>query len=91
MYRPRTVCTSSGSALGSTYSPRAVHIPYTVETMRQLLHVPRLHLCMYIHSLNILYVFVAEGDALSVFSELHQCGISFASDQNCKPGLDSNS
>ena len=39
MYRPRTVCTSSGSALGSTYSPHAVHIPYTVKTMRQLLHV----------------------------------------------------
>ena len=29
------ICT----ALGSTYSTRAVHIPYTVITMRQLLHV----------------------------------------------------
>ena len=27
------------TALGSTYSPRTVHIPYTVKTMRQLLHV----------------------------------------------------
>ena len=33
------VYTSSGSALGSTYSPRTVHIPYTVKTIRQLLHV----------------------------------------------------
>ena len=33
------VCTSLGSALGITYSLCAVHIPYTVKTMRQLLHV----------------------------------------------------
>ena len=28
-----------GGARGSTYSPSMVHIPYTVNTMRQLLHV----------------------------------------------------
>ena len=39
MYCTRDVCTSSGSALGCTYSTRAVHIPCTVKTMRQLLHV----------------------------------------------------
>ena len=33
MYRPRAVCTSSGSVLGSTYNPCAVHIPCTVKTL----------------------------------------------------------
>ena len=50
MYRPRTVCTSSGSALGSTYSPRAVHMPYTVKTMRQLLHVCSLQFASVLHT-----------------------------------------
>ena len=36
MYRARAVCTSEGGARGSTYSMRAVHIPCTVKTMRQL-------------------------------------------------------
>ena len=41
MYRARAVCTSEGGARGSIYtqyedSTRAVHIPCTVKTMRQL-------------------------------------------------------
>ena len=43
------VRTSLGSTLGSIYSPHTVHIPYTVKTMRQLLHVRfYVHMYMYI-------------------------------------------
>ena len=36
---PCAVCTSLGSALGSTYSPHVVQISHTVKTIRLHVHV----------------------------------------------------
>lgn len=49
-----------------------------------------MYMYIYIYSTSIEFgnleasEFFAEGDALSVFSELHQCGVSAASDQDCE-------